>query len=60
MNPEVGKTWFQAAVFIALVSAALLLFEQPGTAEFVITVTTLVIGLVFIGIIVLIVKRANR
>jgi hypothetical protein len=60
MNPEVGKTWFQAAVFITLVSAALLLFEQPGTAEFVITVTTLVIGLVFIGIIVLIVKRANR
>jgi cbb3-type cytochrome oxidase subunit 3 len=60
MNPEAGKAWFQVAVFITLVSVALLFFEQPGTAEFVITVTTLVIGLVFIGIVVFAAKRANR
>jgi len=60
MNPQAGKAWFQAAVCIILVSAVLLLFEQPGTAEFVITVTTLVIGLVFMGMVVFIVRKANQ
>ena len=60
MNPQAGKAWFQVAVLIILVSAVLLLFEQPGTTEFVITVTTLVIGLVFMGIVVFIVRKANQ
>ncbi len=60
MNAEAGKAWFQVAVFITLVSAVMLFFEQPGTAEFVITVTTLVVGLVFVGILVYMVRRANQ
>jgi hypothetical protein len=60
MNPELGQTWFRVAVFITLVSVALLFFEKPGTAEFVITVATLVIGLVFVGILVFVAWRANR
>jgi preprotein translocase subunit Sss1 len=60
VNPELGRAWLQVAVFITLVSAALLLFVQPGTAEFVIAVTSLAIGLVFVGIVVFMVKRVNR
>ncbi len=60
MSAEAGKAWFQVAVFITLVSAVLLFFEQPGTAEFVITVTTLVVGLVFVGILVYMVRKANQ
>lgn len=60
MNPEAGQHWFRVAMFITLVSAGLLLIQQPGTAEFVITVTTLVIGLVFIGILAVMARRANR
>ncbi len=60
MNPEAGRIWFRVAMFITLVSAGLLLIQQPGTAEFVITVATLVIGLVFIAILAVMARRANR
>jgi hypothetical protein len=60
MNPELGQGWFRIAVFITLTSAVLLFFQQPGTAEFVITVTTLVIGLVFIAVVVIAVRWSSR
>ena len=60
MGPELGQAWFRVAVFITLVSAALLFIITPGTAEFVITVASLVIGLVFVGVAVFMVKRAKR
>ena len=60
MNPELGQAWFRIALFITLVSAVLLIFVQPGTAEFVMTVASLVVGLVFVGIVIFMVKRANR
>lgn len=60
MNPEAGKAWFQIAVFITLVSAVMLLFQNPDTAEFVITVTTLLMGLLFLGLIVWMVRRGSR
>ena len=60
MHPDLGKGWFQIASFFTLTSAVLLLFQQPNTAEFIITVTGLVIGLVFMGVIIVIVRRGNR
>ena len=60
MNPELGQGWFRIAVFIALTSAVLILFQQPCTAEFVITVTSLVIGLIFIAVVVIAVKWSDR
>ena len=51
MSAEVGKAAFRWAIFIVLVSAALLATLQPGTREFAVTVLTLFIGLGFIGII---------
>lgn len=47
-------------MLITLLSAALLFLVQPGTAEFVVTVTTLVIGLLFIGVIAVLVRRGSR
>jgi len=60
MNPQLGQAWFRVALFITLVSAVLLIFVQPGTAEFVVTVASLIIGLMFVGVVVFMVKRANR
>jgi len=60
MSPELGQGWFRIAVFITLTSAVLLFFEQRGTAEFVITVTTLVIGLIFIVAVIIAVKKTSR
>jgi hypothetical protein len=37
----------------------LLFIVQPGTAEFIVTVTTLVMGLLFAGILALLARRSN-
>jgi hypothetical protein len=57
MNPEAGQAWFRIAMMITLVSAALVYLTKPGTAERVVSVLTLFIGLLFIGVIVILVRR---
>ncbi len=59
MSPQVGRTWFRVAFFITLMAALMLFVVQPGTAEFVIDVTTLVIGLIFMTVIVVIARRSK-
>ncbi len=59
MSPQAGQTWFRVAFFITLMSALLLFVVRPGTAEFVIDVTTLVIGLIFMTVIVVIARRSK-
>ena len=56
MPPEMGRAFFRIAFFVTFVSAALLPFLTPGTAEFVVDVLALVIGLVFIAVIVIAVR----
>lgn len=60
MPPDLTHIWFRVAVFITLVSAVLIPLQQPDTAEFVISVTSFVIGLVFVAMIIVMVRRANR
>jgi hypothetical protein len=57
MNPEAGQAWFRIATTITLVSAVLLFFTEPGSAERVVSVITLIIGLLFIGIIIVLIRR---
>ena len=45
MNPDAGRAWFRIALTITLVSAVLVYFTEPGTAERVVSVITLLIGL---------------
>ena len=44
-------------MMITLVSAALVFLTEPNTAERVVSLITLLIGLIFIGIIVVLVRR---
>ena len=37
ISPEIGRVWFQVAVFIIVASGALALVTQAGTAEHVIS-----------------------
>jgi hypothetical protein len=60
VSPQAGKAWFQIAVFITIVSAGLLFFQRPGTAEFVISVATLVVGLLFIALLALMIKFGSQ
>jgi hypothetical protein len=60
MSPELGKMAFRLAFFVTFVSAALLPFLQTGTAEFVVDVLSLGVGLVFIAAIAILVRRSTR
>lgn len=60
MSPEVGQLWFRVAIFMTLGSAALVFLQKPDTAEFVIAVTSFIIGVVFIAILVFVIRSANR
>lgn len=57
MNPEAGRAWFRIATMLTVVSAVLVYFTGPGTAERVVSVITLLIGLLFIVTIIVLVRR---
>jgi hypothetical protein len=60
MSPELGQAGLRVAMFLIVCSTALLFVVERGTAEFAITVLTLVIGLVFSGLIVLFIRVFGR
>lgn len=60
MPPEMGRAFFRIAFFVTFVSAALLPFLSPGTAEFVVDVLALGVGLVFMGVVAFVARRLGR
>ena len=60
MAPEIGQAGFRIGIFLVLVAGGMLLLLEPGTPEFSITVVTLVIGLVFVGMVVVLVRWLGR
>lgn len=56
-SPEVGQSAVRITVFLVLVSGALLCFQQPGTAEFIVTVTTFVFSSAFLLLIVALIRK---
>lgn len=47
LSPELGRAGFFIGMFVVLTSGALLLAVRPGSAEFVVTSITFVIGVLF-------------
>ncbi len=60
MTPEIGRAGIQIGCLVVVPSAVLLFFLEPGTAEWSITILTLIIGVVFLGIMVLLTLRSQR
>ena len=60
MDPQIGQAGFRIALFLILAAGGMLFFLQPGTPEFSITVVTLAIGLVFAGIVIVLVRLVGR
>lgn len=59
MDPEVLRGGFRLAVFVALVAAAMLPFQDRESAEFVVTVLALVVGLAFAVGVAALARRAS-
>jgi hypothetical protein len=60
ISPETGKLAFTWALLLIMLSLGLLFIEKRGSPEFFITIFTLFIGLVFLGVVVLAVKVIGR
>jgi hypothetical protein len=60
LSPEIGRHAFGWAIFIVLVAGGLLATLGPGTPEFAITQLTLVIGLLFVGVLIVCLRFLGR
>ena len=60
LSPEIGRHAFGWAIFIVLVAGGLLATLSPGTPEFAITLLTLLIGLLFVGLLVACLRLLGR
>lgn len=57
---ELFRAALGLAIFIILMSLFVLIGVAPGTAEFVISLASLVIGIIFLGIVVWAIRRVAR
>jgi hypothetical protein len=60
LSPEVGRAAFTWAILIVLGAVGLLAVLSPGTPEFAITLVTLLMGLLFLGIVVALIRLMAR
>lgn len=60
ISPEIGRVWFQVAVFIIVASGALTLLTREGTAEHVISIASLFVGILFVVVLVILIRRSQR
>ena len=60
MSPDLLKAFFRAGIFVAGTAVFLLFIVQRDSAEFVITVVSLVIGLVLMLLVGLAIWHTNR
>ena len=60
MIPELGRAGFRIGFLIVVPSLFLMFFLEPGTAEYAITLVTLVMGVVFLVAVTLLVLYSRR
>ena len=60
MSPDLLKAFFRAGIFVAGTSVFLLFIVEHDSAEFVITVVSLVVGLVLMLLVGLAIWYTNR
>ncbi len=57
IDPDTGLMGFRIAIFIILVALGCLFIVQPGSASYYVDLITLVIGLIFLGILIILIRR---
>ena len=60
MSPQMGQMAFRLGLYITAMALVLLVFLQPGSAELVVTVVTLLSGLTFLGLVAIVVRYFSR
>lgn len=60
MTPDALRAFFRGGMFIALISLVLVFATDRSSAEFVISVCSLLIGLALVGLVVLVTWLGKR
>jgi hypothetical protein len=60
MTPDFLRAFFQAGVFVTIVSLVLVLTVERSSAEYVVSLCSLMIGLTLMGLVVLITRLRKR
>lgn len=60
LSPEMGRAAFRIASFMVVVSTGLLFVLESDSAEYVVTLLTLLIGIVSGALIVVVARRQSR
>lgn len=60
MTPDFLRGFLQAGIFITLVSLGLIFTVKPASAEFVVSLCSLGIGLMLVGLIVAVMRIGQR
>jgi hypothetical protein len=60
IDPGMGKAALRLSLFIIVLAVGMLVFLDPASPQFAITVFTLIIGLAFLGLVVVLVQRLSR
>ena len=60
MNPQAAKAGLTLGLFIAIAALMILPLQSPGSAEFVVTLLALGIGLATTGVIAFVIKKFLR
>ena len=60
IGPQVGRAAFRVAFMMVAISGVMLFVLTPGTAEYVISMITMILGLLFIGLIFILVRMGGR
>jgi len=59
MDPQILGAGFRIAVFVTTTAVLLLIFEPPGSAEFVVSVLALAIGLTFVALVAVLIRYST-
>jgi hypothetical protein len=57
IDPDTGLLGFRIALFVVLGAIGCLFIIEPGSAAFYVDVITLIVGLFFIGILVVLIRK---
>lgn len=60
MSPDLSRAAFRIASFLVVVSSGLLFVLDTQSAEFVVTVVTLIIGIILGAVVVLVIRIQTR
>ena len=60
MNPQAAKAGLSLGLFIAIAALMVLPLESPGSAEFIVTLLALGIGVVTTGVIAFVIRKFSR